>query len=127
MSKTNFENIQTTVANQGATIKNLETKIGQISKLVSTHVSKDIAGNTVDNPKKECKVLKDQKLEQERRHEQVKDYEEWYKMFDMTLDEAYEEFMRELREYRESRTRLPPKKTDPGSVTILCQIEEAEI
>ncbi|KAK2362317.1 hypothetical protein QL285_087390 [Trifolium repens] len=40
MSKTNFENIQTTVANQGATIKSLENQIGQLSKLVSTHVSK---------------------------------------------------------------------------------------
>ncbi|WJX12551.1 hypothetical protein P8452_03041 [Trifolium repens] len=127
MSKTNFENIHTTVANQGATIKSLETKIGQLSKLVSTHVSKDIAGNTVDNPKEECKVLKDQKIEQEQKEEQIKDYEEWYKLFDMKLDEAYDEFMRELREYRESRTRLPPKKTDPGSVTIVCQIEEAEV
>ncbi|KAK2427689.1 hypothetical protein QL285_026252 [Trifolium repens] len=45
----------------------------------------------------------------------------------MTLDEAYDDFMRELREYRESRTRLPPKKTDPGSVTILYQIEGAEV
>jgi hypothetical protein len=45
----------------------------------------------------------------------------------MTLDEAYDEFMRELREYRESRARLPPKKTNPGSITILCQIEEAEV
>ncbi|KAK2374241.1 hypothetical protein QL285_075217 [Trifolium repens] len=117
MSKTNFENIQTTVANQGATIKSLETQIGQLSKLVNTHVSKDITGNTVDNPKEECKVLKDMKSE----------HEEWYKLFDMTLDEAYDEFMRELREYRESRARLPVKKTDPGSVTILCQIEEAEV
>ncbi|WJX89678.1 hypothetical protein P8452_71654 [Trifolium repens] len=127
MSKTNFESIQTTVANQRATIKSLETQIGQLSKLVSTHVSKDIAGITVDNPKEKCKVLKDQKSEKEQREEQVKDYEEWYKLFDMTLDEAYDEFMRELREYRESRARLPPKKTNPGSVTILCQIEETEI
>ena len=59
MSKTNFENIQTTLANQGATIKSLETQIGQLSKLVSTHVSKDIAGNTVDNPEEECKALRD--------------------------------------------------------------------
>ncbi|KAK2421770.1 hypothetical protein QL285_032362 [Trifolium repens] len=35
LSKTNFENIQTTVANQGATIKSLETQIGQLSKLVN--------------------------------------------------------------------------------------------
>ena len=127
LSKTNFESIQTTVANQGATIKSLETQIGQLSKLVSTHVSKDIAGNTVDNPKEESKMLKYKKSEHEEREEQIKDYEEWYKLFDMTLDEAYDEFMAELREYRESLTRLPVKKTDPGSVTILCRIEEAEV
>jgi archaellum component FlaC len=120
ISKTSFENIQTTVANQGATIKSLETQIGQLSKLVSTHVSKDIA--SVDNPKEECKVLKDKKSEHEQIEEQIKDYEEWYKLFDMTLDEAYDEFMRELQEYRESRARLPIKKTDPGSVTILCDV-----
>ncbi|KAK2356100.1 hypothetical protein QL285_093455 [Trifolium repens] len=127
MSKSNFENIQTTVANQGATIKSLETQIGQLSKLVSTHVSKDIAGNTVDNPKEECKMLKDHKSDHEQREEQVKDYEEWFKLFGMTLEEAYDEFMRELEEYRESlrRPRLPIKKTDPRSVTILCQIEGA--
>ncbi|KAK2436550.1 hypothetical protein QL285_021538 [Trifolium repens] len=127
MSKTNFENIQTTIANQGAAIKSLETQIGQLSKLVSTHVSKDIADNTVDNPKEKFKVLKDQISEHEQREEQVKDYEEWYKLFGMTLYEAYDEFMRELKEYRESLARLPPKKTDPGSVTILCRIEEAEV
>ncbi|KAK2356096.1 hypothetical protein QL285_093451 [Trifolium repens] len=129
MSKSNFENIQTTVANQGATIKSLETQIVQLSKLVSTHVSKDIAGNTVDNPKEECKMLKDHKSDHEQREEQVKDYEEWFKLFGMTLEEAYDEFMRELEEYRESlrRPRLPIKKTGPGSVTILCQIEGAEV
>jgi hypothetical protein len=42
-------------------------------------------------------------------------------------DEAYDEFMRELREYRESLAKLPPKKTNPGSVTIICQIEEGEV
>ncbi|KAK2374877.1 hypothetical protein QL285_075810 [Trifolium repens] len=119
MSKTNFENIQTTVANQGATIKSLETQIGQLSKLVSTHVSKDIAGNTVDNPKEECKVLKEMKSEHEQKEEQIKGYEEWYKLFDMTLDEAYDEFMRELKEYRESRARLPGKKTE---VRALCDV-----
>jgi hypothetical protein len=59
MSQTNFENIQSTVANQGATIKSLKTQIGQLSKLVTTRVSKDVAGNTVDNPKEECKALTD--------------------------------------------------------------------
>ncbi|MCI08494.1 hypothetical protein A2U01_0029571, partial [Trifolium medium] len=47
-----FENIQATVVNQGPSIKNLETKIGQLSKLVTTF-SQTYAGNTVDNPKEE--------------------------------------------------------------------------
>ncbi|KAK2374621.1 hypothetical protein QL285_075569 [Trifolium repens] len=48
----------------------------------------------------------------------------------MTLEEAYDEFISELEEYRinlAEKPRLPIKKTDPGSVTILCQIEEAEV
>jgi hypothetical protein len=57
MSQTNFEGIQSTLANQGATIKSLENQIGQLSKLVTTQVYKDIAGNTVDNPREECKAL----------------------------------------------------------------------
>ncbi|KAK2368919.1 hypothetical protein QL285_082081 [Trifolium repens] len=130
MSKTNFENIQTTVANHGATIKILETLIGQLSKVVSIHVSKDIAGNTVDNLKEECKVLKDQRSGREYNEDELKEFEEWFTMLGMTLEEDYDEFTGELEEYRRSlatKPRLPVKKTDPGSVTILCQIEEAEV
>jgi hypothetical protein len=79
----------------------------------------------VDNPKEECKALKDRKPN--RNVEEPNEFEEWFTLFGMTLEEAYDEFMRELKEYRESLARLPIKKTDPGSVTILCQIEEAEI
>ncbi|KAK2362821.1 hypothetical protein QL285_087851 [Trifolium repens] len=131
MSKTNFQNIQTTVANQGATIKSLETQIGQLSKLVSTHVSKDIAGNTVDNPKEECKALKDMKTGRVYDEEKLKQLEEWFKAtLGITMEDYYDEYLSELEEYRIDPTvepRLPIKKTDPGSVTILCQIEEAEI
>jgi hypothetical protein len=66
MSETNFESIQTTVANQGVTIKSLETQIGQLSKLVTTHVSKDIDGNTVDNPREECEALTEKETKRER-------------------------------------------------------------
>ncbi|WJX19050.1 hypothetical protein P8452_08784 [Trifolium repens] len=126
MSKTNFENIQTTVANQGATIKSLETQIGQLSKLVSTHVSKDIAGNTVDNPKEECKTLKDMNTRRVYDEEELKKFEEWFETLGMTLEEVYDEYLCELEEYKispETKPRLPIKKTDPGSVTILCQIK----
>jgi hypothetical protein len=65
MSQTNFEGIQYIVANQGATIKSLENQIGQLSKLVTTHVSKDIACNTVDNPRGQCKALTEKQTKRE--------------------------------------------------------------
>ena len=111
-------------------IKSLETQISQLSKLVSTHVSKDIAGNTVDNPKEECKALKDQKTEREHNEEELMKFKEWFKALGMTLEEAYDELTGELKEYRESlarRPQLPPKKKDLGSVTIFCQIGEAGV
>ena len=112
MSKTNFENIQTTVANQGATINSVETQIG---KLVSTRVSKDIAGNTVDNPKEECKALKDMKTGRVYDdEEELKEFEEWFETLGMTLEEVYDEYLCELEEYRikpETKPRLPIKKT----------------
>ncbi|CAJ2636115.1 unnamed protein product [Trifolium pratense] len=57
ISQTNFENMQSTAVNQGASIKNMETQIGQLTKLI-TNFSKDYAGNTVEYPtKEECKVV----------------------------------------------------------------------
>ncbi|WJX89261.1 hypothetical protein P8452_71273 [Trifolium repens] len=131
MSKTNFENIQTTVANQGATIKSLETQIGQLSKLVSTHVSKDIAGNTVDNPKEECKVLKDLRTGHEYDEKELEEFKKWFEStLGATMEIYYDDYLSELEEYRvkpAAKPYVPLKKTDPGSVTILCQIKEAEI
>jgi hypothetical protein len=50
----------------------------------------------------------------------------------MTLEEVYDEFMGELDEYKYQESlvvglALPPKKTDPGSVTIICQIGEEAV
>ncbi|CAJ2672945.1 unnamed protein product [Trifolium pratense] len=53
ISQSSFENMQSTAVNQGASIKNLETQIGQLSKLI-TNLSKDYAGNTIDNSIKEA-------------------------------------------------------------------------
>jgi hypothetical protein len=130
MCETNFESIQTTVANQGVTIKSLETQIGQLSKLVTTHVSKDIAGNTVDNPKEECKALKEKEIKRGRDEEELLEFKRWFKKLGMTLEEAYDEFMGELEGCRENLAAspaLPPKKTDPGSVTIICRIGEEAV
>ncbi|WJX28636.1 hypothetical protein P8452_17330 [Trifolium repens] len=62
--------------------------------------------------------------------EELKEFEEWFETLGMTLEEVYDEYLCKLEEYNispETRPRLPIKKTDPASVTILCQIEEAEV
>ncbi|MCI41308.1 hypothetical protein A2U01_0062541, partial [Trifolium medium] len=107
-SQTNFENMQSTAVNQGASIKNMETQIGQLTKLI-TKLSKDYAGNTVDNPIKEsCKAIgeKVRKIEvkkekREKDEEELLQFQKWFKQLGMTLDEAYMEFMGELEEYYE--------------------------
>jgi PHD/YefM family antitoxin component YafN of YafNO toxin-antitoxin module len=99
MSQANFESIQTMVANQGATIKSLETQIGMLSKLVTTHVSIDITGKTVDNPKEECISLKEKEIEREQDEEELPQLKKWFEKLRMTLEEAYDEFMGELDEY----------------------------
>ena len=46
------------------------------------------------------------------------------------MENYYDDYLSELEEYRikpAAKPYLPLKKTDPGSVTILCQIEEAEV
>ncbi|MCI62375.1 hypothetical protein A2U01_0083632, partial [Trifolium medium] len=64
-SQTNFETMQGIVTNQGATMKNIEHQIGQLSKLMSNLSTNTHAGTTVDNPKEECKVLKATRQEEE--------------------------------------------------------------
>jgi hypothetical protein len=133
MSKTNFDSIQDTVANQGETIKSLETQIRQLSKLVTTHVSKDIAGNRMDNPKEECKALKEKEIERAKDEDELLQFKKWFNQLGITLEEAYDEFIRNLEEYEDEvelafevmehiKPTFPPKKKDPGSVTIICQI-----
>jgi hypothetical protein len=75
------------VANQGAIIKSLETQIGQLSKLVTTYVSIDIARNTVDNPKEECKTLTEKELKHERDWEELMEFKRWFAALGMTLEE----------------------------------------
>ncbi|KAK2356661.1 hypothetical protein QL285_093989 [Trifolium repens] len=58
MSKTKFENIQTTVANQGATIKSLETQIANddpwdhLSKFLETCQIQKVPKNVTEDQKK---------------------------------------------------------------------------
>jgi hypothetical protein len=118
------------VANQGAIIKSLETQIGQLSKLVTTYVSIDIARNTVDNPKEECKTLTEKELKHERDWEELMEFKRWFAALGMTLEEAYDMFIDELEEFHLGQTAgptMPHKKTDPGSVTIIYQIEEETV
>jgi hypothetical protein len=81
------------MANQGTTIKSLETQICQLSKLVTTDVCKDIAGNTVDNPREECKALTEKETKREKGEKELMEFKRWFAKLGMTLEEAYDEFM----------------------------------
>ncbi|PNX74126.1 hypothetical protein L195_g030040 [Trifolium pratense] len=128
--QTNFENMQTTTVNQGASIKNLETQIGQLTKLI-TNFSKDYAGNTVDNHKKEeCKAVgeRTERAEEKRKKDEkeLRQLQKWFKQLRLTMEEAYDEFVEELDEYYEEtlaeklniESKLPIKRKDPGTFTI---------
>ncbi|MCH86621.1 hypothetical protein A2U01_0007480 [Trifolium medium] len=111
--------MQSTAVNQGASIKNLETQIGQLTKLI-TNFSKDYAGNTVDNPTKEvCKAIgkRGEKTEDKRKkdEEELKQFQKWFKQLGMTLEEAYNEFMDELEEYYEETQAEMKKENFPLS------------
>ncbi|KAK2370199.1 hypothetical protein QL285_083268 [Trifolium repens] len=62
MTQTNFEGMKASQElaqkNNEASIKNLETQIGQLSRQVATTQNGGFGGNTVDNPKNEsCKAI----------------------------------------------------------------------
>ncbi|KAK2382250.1 hypothetical protein QL285_069798 [Trifolium repens] len=62
---------------------------------------------------------------------ELKEFEEWFEStLGMTMEKFYDDYLNELEEYKidpTAKPHLPIKKTDPGSVIILCQIEEAEV
>ncbi|MCI39877.1 hypothetical protein A2U01_0061109, partial [Trifolium medium] len=114
------------------------TQIGQLTKLI-TNLSKDYAGNTVDNPIKEAyKAVgeKFEKTEEKKTEEREKDeielrqFQTWFRQLGLTLEEAYIEFMGELEVYYEEekaqvevcteylQRKLPPKQKDPGTFTV---------
>ncbi|MCH79334.1 hypothetical protein A2U01_0000082, partial [Trifolium medium] len=74
-SQTNFETMQGIVTNQGATMKNIEHQIVQLSKMMA-NFSNTYAGTTVDNPKEECKVLKTKRQEDE---DELENFRKWFR------------------------------------------------
>ncbi|KAG8490544.1 hypothetical protein CXB51_013684 [Gossypium anomalum] len=57
VSKTHFQNTETTLKNQQASIQGLETQIGQLSKLISERPLESLPSNTKPNPKEHVKVV----------------------------------------------------------------------
>jgi hypothetical protein len=79
----------------------------------------------MDNPREECKALTETK--RERDWEDLMEFKRWFATLGMTLEEAYDMSMDELEEFHQSQTAgptMPPKKTDSGSVAIICEIED---
>ncbi|XP_045802831.1 uncharacterized protein LOC123896497 [Trifolium pratense] len=130
--------MHTIVVNQGASIKNLETRIRQLTKLI-TNFSKDYARNTVGNPtKEECKALRERtetaEEKQKRDEKELRQLQKWFKQLGLTLEEAYDEFMEELDKYYEETlaerlnivSQLPIKRKDPGTFVIPCYLGKVQ-
>ncbi|PPS18316.1 hypothetical protein GOBAR_AA02262 [Gossypium barbadense] len=60
MSETRFQNIETALKNQQASIQGLETQIGQLSKLISERQQGSFPSNTEPNPKEQLNVINTQ-------------------------------------------------------------------
>ncbi|KAK2403035.1 hypothetical protein QL285_052509 [Trifolium repens] len=70
-----------------------------LSYLVSG-MSRAVTCNTVDNPKEECKALKDMNTGHIYDGKELKEFKEWFETLGMTLEEVYDEYLCELEEYR---------------------------
>ncbi|PPS14677.1 hypothetical protein GOBAR_AA05906 [Gossypium barbadense] len=57
MSETNFQNTETTLKNQQASIQGLETQIGQLSKLISEQPQGSLPSNTEPNPREQINAI----------------------------------------------------------------------
>jgi hypothetical protein len=55
----------------------------------------------VDNPKEECKALRDMNTGRVYDEEEIKQFEEWFETtLGMTMKKFYDEYLSELEEYR---------------------------
>ncbi|PPS10618.1 hypothetical protein GOBAR_AA10028 [Gossypium barbadense] len=63
VSKTRFQNTETALKNQQASIKGLETQIGQLSKLISKRPQGSLPSNTEPNPREHLKTISTQNKE----------------------------------------------------------------
>ncbi|PPS19543.1 hypothetical protein GOBAR_AA01030 [Gossypium barbadense] len=57
VSETHFQNTETTLKNQQASIQGLETQIGQLSKLISERPQGSLPSNTEPNPRKQLNAI----------------------------------------------------------------------
>ncbi|PPS03610.1 hypothetical protein GOBAR_AA17056 [Gossypium barbadense] len=63
MSETRFQNIETALKNQQASIQGLETQIGQLSKLISERPQGSLPSNTEPNPREHLNAISTQDKE----------------------------------------------------------------
>ncbi|PPS15271.1 hypothetical protein GOBAR_AA05300 [Gossypium barbadense] len=90
VSETHFQNTETALKNQQASIQGLKTQIGQLSKLISEQPQRSLPSNTEPNPREQLNVINVQDEEgfvepepeprgpiQEDRRLQIEELDEW--------------------------------------------------
>ncbi|PPR83946.1 hypothetical protein GOBAR_AA36763 [Gossypium barbadense] len=97
VSETRFQNTETTLKNQQASIQGLKTQIGQLAKLISERPQGSLSSNTESNPKEQLNEISSKNLHEpcssnkkgpiyEERRLQIKELDEWRTHKPMTHD-----------------------------------------
>ncbi|PPS11645.1 hypothetical protein GOBAR_AA09003 [Gossypium barbadense] len=60
VSETHFQNTETTLKNQKASIQGLETQIGQLAKLISERTQRSLPSNTESSPREQLNTITSQ-------------------------------------------------------------------
>ncbi|KAG8493005.1 hypothetical protein CXB51_012651 [Gossypium anomalum] len=142
VSETHFQNTETALKSQQATIQGLETQIGQLSKLISKRPQGSLPSNTEPNPREQLNAIDTQEgcdeTEPEPRQENMESKGDGEASHNKMMPNS-EKFLKELLTNKRKldatshmelnavcsailKNKLPNKLKDPGSFTILCLI-----
>ncbi|XP_031272704.1 uncharacterized protein LOC116131196 [Pistacia vera] len=141
-NESQLQNYEVLLQNQSASIRNLETQIGQIHNILAGRVQGTLPSDTKKNPKERVNAVilrSGKELKEVRKEEETKEKLEEEKEDILEQMPKYAKFLKEIitkkRRFEEHETvmltkecnalllkKLPPKLKDLGSFTIPCTI-----
>ncbi|KAL5558707.1 hypothetical protein UlMin_034918 [Ulmus minor] len=134
MTRTNafIDDTQANFRNQGASIRNLEHQVGEISKLLTERAQGALPSNTERNPREKAKAItlrSGKELEKSKEASKQAIEEDTSVSKDQPATTTIEQPLPKPSSNACStilQRKLPPKLKDPGSFTIPCTIGDFE-